>query len=124
MNDWTSYGRIDADGTVYVKTAEGERVVGSWQAGPPEEGSAHFARRFADLVTEVDLIESRLASGVADPSQALASVRRLRDSLAARTWWATWTGSPPGWTSSTGRRREGGRGPRRPGGGPGPGHRA
>ena len=29
MNDWTSYGRIDADGTVYVKTAEGERVVGS-----------------------------------------------------------------------------------------------
>ncbi|HLU34094.1 MAG TPA: DUF349 domain-containing protein [Natronosporangium sp.] len=82
MNDWTSYGRIDADGTVYVKTAEGERVVGSWQAGPPEEGLAHFARRFADLVTEVDLIESRLASGVADPSQALASVRRLRDSLA------------------------------------------
>ena len=82
MNDWTSYGRIDADGTVYVKTAEGERVVGSWQAGTPEEGLAHFARRFADLVTEVDLIESRLASGVADPSQAAASVRRLRDSLA------------------------------------------
>src|SRR5690606_32069200 len=82
MNDWTSYGRIDADGTVYVKTAEGERVVGAWQAGPREVGLAHFARRFADLVTEVDLIESRLASGVADPSQALASVRRLRDSLA------------------------------------------
>src|SRR5690606_8984965 len=69
MNDWTSYGRIDADGTVYVKTADGERVVGSWQAGTPEEGLAHFARRFADLVTEVDLIESRLAGGVADPTQ-------------------------------------------------------
>lgn len=82
MNDWTSYGRIDADGTVYVKTAEGERVVGSWQAGTPEEGLAHFARRYADLVTEVDLIEARLASGVADPGQATSSVRRLRDSLA------------------------------------------
>lgn len=82
MTDWTSFGRIDAEGTVYVKTAEGERIVGSWQAGPPEEGLAHFARRFADLVTEVDLIDARLASGVADPAQAAASVRRLRTSLA------------------------------------------
>jgi hypothetical protein len=82
MSDWTSYGRIDADGTVYVKTADGERVVGSWQAGTAEEGLAHFARRFADLVTEVDLIETRLATGAADPTQAAGSVRRLRSSLA------------------------------------------
>jgi hypothetical protein len=82
MTDWTSFGRIDAEGTVYVKTADGERIVGSWQAGPPEEGLAHFARRYADLVTEVDLIETRLGSGVADPTQAAASVRRLRTSLA------------------------------------------
>jgi hypothetical protein len=81
MSDWTSYGRIDPDGTVYVKTAEGERVVGSWQAGPPEEGLAHFARRFADLVTEVDLIETRLNNGAADPAQAGATIRRLRGSL-------------------------------------------
>src|SRR4028119_777658 len=72
MNDWTTFGRVDADGTVYVKTAEGERVVGSWQAGTPEEGLAHFARRFADLVTEVELIEARLKSGAADASHPLA----------------------------------------------------
>jgi len=81
MNDWTAFGRIDADGTVYVKTAAGERVVGSWQAGTPEEGLAHFARRFADLVTEVDLIEARLASGAADAGQAVGSLRRIRGSL-------------------------------------------
>lgn len=81
MNDWTAYGRVDADGTVYVKTAAGERVVGSWQAGTPEEGLAHFARRFADLVTEVDLIEARLASGAADPGHTVTSLRRLRSSL-------------------------------------------
>jgi hypothetical protein len=81
MNDWTTYGRIDADGTVYVKTADGERVVGSWQAGTPEEGLAHFARRYADLVTEVDLIEARLATGAADPAHAVSSIRRLRGSL-------------------------------------------
>ncbi|MGC4805485.1 DUF349 domain-containing protein [Micromonospora sp. DT233] len=82
MSDWTAFGRVDADGTVYVKTAEGERVVGSWQAGAPEEGLAHFARRFADLVTEVDLTEARLNSGAADAGHSLATVRRIRASLA------------------------------------------
>ena len=72
MNDWTAFGRVDADGTVYVKTAEGDRVVGSWQAGTPEEGLAHFARRFADLVTEVDLVEARLKSGAADAPHSLS----------------------------------------------------
>jgi len=81
MSEPTTFGRVDADGTVYVKTAAGERVVGSWQAGTPEEGLAHFARRFADLVTEVDLIEARLGSGTADPTHSLASIRRLRSGL-------------------------------------------
>ncbi len=81
MSDWTRFGRVDADGTVWVKTATGERAVGSWQAGPPEEGLAHFARRFEDLVVEVDLLESRLSSGVGDPSQTGASIRRLLASL-------------------------------------------
>ncbi|KXK60975.1 DNA repair ATPase [Micromonospora rosaria] len=82
MSDWTAFGRVDADGTVYVKTADGERVVGSWQAGAPEEGLAHFARRFADLVTEVDLTEARLSSGAADAGHSLATIRRIRASLA------------------------------------------
>ncbi|HEU0240902.1 MAG TPA: DUF349 domain-containing protein [Micromonosporaceae bacterium] len=81
MEDWTAFGRVDADGTVYVKTAGGERVVGSWQAGTPEEGLAHFARRFDDLVTEVNLIEARLGSGAADAHAALASIKRINASL-------------------------------------------
>src|SRR3989442_3474685 len=81
MIDPTAFGRIDADGTEYVKTAAGERVVGSWQAGTPEEGLAHFARRFADLITEVDLIETRLNSCAADPAHTLASIRRVRRRL-------------------------------------------
>jgi Domain of Unknown Function (DUF349) len=81
ISDPTAFGRVDEDGTVYLKTAAGERIVGSWQAGTPEEGLAHFARRFADLVTEVDLIETRLGSGTADASHSLASIRRLRSGL-------------------------------------------
>lgn len=81
VRDWTTFGRVDADGTVYVKTAAGERSVGSWQAGTPEEGLAHFARRFADLVTEVDLLATRLDTGAADPRHSLVSIQRLRGSL-------------------------------------------
>jgi hypothetical protein len=81
MSDPTAFGRVDEDGTVYLKTAAGERAVGSWQAGTPEEGLAHFARRFADLATEVDLIEARLNSGTADASHSLTSIRRLRGGL-------------------------------------------
>ncbi len=81
MSEPMAFGRVDADGTVYVKTAAGERAVGSWQAGTPEEGLAHFARRFADLVTEVDLIEARLGSGTADAAHSLSSIRRLRGGL-------------------------------------------
>lgn len=80
-HDWTAFGRVDTDGTVYVKTSAGERVVGSWQAGSPEEGLAHFARRFADLVTEVDLLAARLNSGTADPQHTVAAIRKIREGL-------------------------------------------
>jgi hypothetical protein len=82
MEDWTTFGRIDSDGTVYVKTAGGERIVGSWQAGTPEEGLAHFARRYADLVTEVNLLEARLGSGAADATNSLATIKRIQSTLA------------------------------------------
>ena len=84
MSDPTSFGRVDDDGTVYVKTAAGERVVGSWHAGTPEEGLAHFARRFADIVTEVDLLEARLNSGAADAGHSLTTIRRIRGGLDER----------------------------------------
>lgn len=79
------WGRIAADGTVYTHSADGERAVGSWQAGTTAEGLAHFARRFDDLLTEAELLESRLTSGVADPKQVLARVRTLRHELAEPT---------------------------------------
>nr|MDQ3989230.1 DUF349 domain-containing protein [Actinomycetota bacterium] len=65
------WGRVATDGTVYVRTADGERAVGSWQAGAPEEGLAHYARRFDDLVTDAVLTEQRLAAGSGDPKQVL-----------------------------------------------------
>jgi Domain of Unknown Function (DUF349) len=77
-NEW---GRIDTEGTVFVRTSSGERVVGSWQAGSAEEGLAHFARRYDDLATEVSLLDSRLQTGAGDPRSTLAHATALRESL-------------------------------------------
>jgi hypothetical protein len=71
------WGRVDADGTVYVRTADGERVIGSWQAGSPEEALAFFQRKFEALETEVVLLEQRLSATDLAPAQAAATVQRL-----------------------------------------------
>ncbi|GAA1775855.1 DUF349 domain-containing protein [Streptomonospora arabica] len=75
------WGRVDDDGTVYVRTSEGERVVGSWQAGAPEEALAFFRRKYDALVTEVDLLEKRLRTTDLSASQALSSVEKLRTAV-------------------------------------------
>ena len=79
----SEFGRIDDDGTVYVRTADGERAVGSWQAGTPEEGLAHFARRYEVISTEVALLEQRLRSGAGDPQQVAQSAT-LGEGVAAQ----------------------------------------
>ena len=75
------WGRVDADGTVYVRTSEGERVVGSWQAGEPAEALEFFRRKFEALVTEVDLLEQRITTTDLSPAQADAAVAKLREAL-------------------------------------------
>jgi hypothetical protein len=75
------WGRVDPDGTVYLCAAGSERAVGSWQAGSPEEGLAHYARRFDDLRTEVELLEARLLSGSGDPKHTLTSAKHVKESL-------------------------------------------
>ncbi|WP_433323945.1 DUF349 domain-containing protein [Spirillospora sp. CA-294931] len=75
------YGRVDEDGTVYVKTSDGERVVGSWQAGAPEEALAYFKRKYDALVTEIGLLEQRIRTTDLQPAQAQQSVERLRESV-------------------------------------------
>ena len=77
----SEWGRIDADGTVYVRTADGERAVGSWQAGDAEAGLAYYMRHYDDLATEVTLLEQRLASGAADPASTRTHAAELKDQL-------------------------------------------
>lgn len=75
------FGRIDDTGAVWVRTSDGERKVGEWQAGTPSEGLAHFARRFDDLLADVQLLEARLASHPEEADRLAADARAVRESL-------------------------------------------
>ncbi|MGV0834719.1 DUF349 domain-containing protein [Mycolicibacterium thermoresistibile] len=80
-SDPHKYGRVDADGTVWLITSAGERVIGSWQAGDTEAAYAHFGRRYDDLHTEVALLERRLTSGTGDARKIRAAASALSESL-------------------------------------------
>lgn len=80
-NDPRRFGRVDADGTVWLISSAGERQIGSWQAGDPEAAFDHFGRRFDDLSTEVALLEKRLASGTGDARKIKATAMSLAEAL-------------------------------------------
>jgi hypothetical protein len=81
MTDSEAWGRIAEDGTVFVRTADGERAIGSWQAGSVEEGLAYYRRRYDDLAAEVSVLEGRVGAPTADPRTVAAAARKLRESL-------------------------------------------
>ncbi|HEX5568954.1 MAG TPA: DUF349 domain-containing protein, partial [Streptomyces sp.] len=75
------WGRVDETGTVYVRTADGEKVVGSWQAGSPEEALAYFERKYDGLVVEIDLLERRVRTTDLSAKDALTAVEHLRQQV-------------------------------------------
>ena len=79
-----AWGRVAEDGTVYVRTADGERQVGSWAAGSPDEALAYYQRKFDGLKVEVDLIANRLKQtgpSAPSPKDALDKIGKLRESI-------------------------------------------
>jgi hypothetical protein len=81
VSDPSAWGRVDEDGTVYVRTADGERAVGSWQAGEPAAGLAHYGRRYDDLATEVSLLEARLKAHTGNPGEIKNKAQVLAESI-------------------------------------------
>lgn len=72
------WGRVADDGTVYVKTAEGERSVGQYPEGTQEEALKFYTERYDALAFEVGLLEQRVNSGVLSPEEASESVKTVR----------------------------------------------
>ncbi|MFH8367091.1 DUF349 domain-containing protein [Streptomyces sp. NPDC018031] len=75
------WGRVDETGTVYVRTADGEQVVGSWQAGTPEEALAYFERKYEGLVVEIGLLERRVKTTDLSTKDAMTAIEHLREQV-------------------------------------------
>ncbi len=75
-DDKAPWGRVDETGTVYVREADGERVVGQYPDGTPEEALAYFERKFVELAGQVTLLEQRAKRGApaGDVAKAVATL--------------------------------------------------
>ncbi|GAA1492492.1 DUF349 domain-containing protein [Curtobacterium herbarum] len=77
----TTWGRVDDDGTVYVRYEDSERVVGEYPDASAEEALAYFARKYADLEGQVKIAEQRVKGG-ASANDVARTVEHLRSLVA------------------------------------------
>jgi len=81
IGDPSAFGRVAEDGTVYVRTSNGEKAVGSYPGKTAEEALTYFVRKFEVLASEIALLAARIKSGAMVPSDAYAAVKKLRDQV-------------------------------------------
>lgn len=81
IGDPAKFGRVAEDGTVYVITPTGDRVVGSYPGKSPEEALAYFVKKFEMVASEVALLAARIRSGAMVPSDAHEAVNKLRNQI-------------------------------------------
>nr|WP_295578337.1 DUF349 domain-containing protein [uncultured Microbacterium sp.] len=77
--DAADWGRVDEDGTVSVREGDEWRVVGQYPDGTPDEALAYFQRKYADLVSEVSLLEVRHRRGGASASDLRSTAKTVRE---------------------------------------------
>lgn len=75
------WGRVREDGTVFVFTADGEREVGQFPEGTPEEALTFFTQRYDALAFEVSLLEQRIRNGALTPDEAQESLAKVSEML-------------------------------------------
>jgi Domain of Unknown Function (DUF349) len=76
------WGRVTDDGTVFVRTADGERQVGQMPDASPAEALAYFKKKYDDVAFEVDLLEQRVKAGTLAPDEAGGAVKQVRATVA------------------------------------------
>jgi hypothetical protein len=78
IGDPSKFGRVAEDGTVYVRTTDGEKAVGSYPGKTADEALQYFVRKFEALASEVALTAARITSGAMVPDDAYEAVKKLR----------------------------------------------
>lgn len=74
-----AFGRVEEDGTVYVRTPEGERAVGSYPGATPEEALAYFARKYDEVSSIADLLYQRVTQTDLSTKEAADNLAKLRE---------------------------------------------
>ncbi|MDR1852455.1 MAG: DUF349 domain-containing protein [Propionibacteriaceae bacterium] len=77
----SQFGRVAEDGTVFVKTNEGERSVGQIPDVSPEEALAFYTKRYEQLEGQIGLLASRIRNGALSPEQGRQRVRALTEQV-------------------------------------------
>jgi hypothetical protein len=80
-NDQAPWGRVDETGTVFVREESGERAVGQYPDGSPEEALAYFQRKYVELAGQVTLLEQR-TKRAASPADVSKAVKALSSTIA------------------------------------------
>jgi hypothetical protein len=81
VGDPAQWGYVADDGTVFVRTPEGDRAVGSYPGKSAEEALSYFVRKFETLAAEVALTSARLRSGAITAEDGTSAIKRLRDQV-------------------------------------------
>ncbi|MFC8923354.1 DUF349 domain-containing protein [Cellulosimicrobium sp. NPDC057127] len=76
------FGRVDADGTVYVREEAGERAVGQFPGVDTDEALTLYVRRYLDLQAKVTLFETRLAASDLSVREIDQTLARLGEETA------------------------------------------
>jgi len=76
--DSLAFGRVDPDGTVLVRTADGERAVGSYPGSTESEALAYFARKYDELMASAVLLAQRLEQTDLSAQEGREALKTLR----------------------------------------------
>ncbi|MBT4948784.1 MAG: DUF349 domain-containing protein [Actinobacteria bacterium] len=82
----SQWGRVTSDGTVFLKAPEGEVEVGQYAAGSPQDGLTFYARKYDDLVVEIEVIQTRIKESKTSADAAALVVKRVREALSGRSF--------------------------------------
>ncbi len=75
------FGRVDADGTVFVRVGDTERSVGQIPDSTPEEALQFYVRRYENLAAEIQLLASRIDAQAMKPEAARAAIKKARTNV-------------------------------------------
>jgi hypothetical protein len=77
-----TFGRVAEDGTVFVRTDDGEREVGAYPGATADEALHYFARKFDELYASADLLHQRVTTTDLSAKEAAEGLAKLREHCA------------------------------------------